>query len=454
MADEIQPTQPVQPVQPTPTPAPAQPSGNSGEFAVFHKADLYQGMSPYDRDSELLASFGIRRGPEPVRPVIPDPVFPPPETPAAPATPAAGTPPPAPAAPAAPATPAPETPREPKKIDRLNPDELAKKIAEAIKPPTTETPPPETPPATPNPDDPFEIRREALKIASTRPEYKGQDIVGENERYTKFYTDYVNNWTKNNPGAEFDENAPEHAAVLEKQKPNIDEDVIQAIENEIKIDRIAQAKVEKVFREREQREFGARLEGEAEGTAIAAENQLLSKFGASTLDELKAKDPFAYELARPVAERLRGVAEKATKTLTPGSPFAPDPEIMNLVNGYEAVAAEAEAKGTPVILGDRRFIPHAQYDKLPADQKAKFFSFRYEPSTLIATLLTHSHQNIQRIYQAARGTTPATAAPATPPQPPAPTVTVVPPPTTERIPLGGGSSNAEPTGGSGRFHFV
>lgn len=451
MADEIQPTQPVQPVQPTPPPAPA-PSGNSGEFAVFHKADLYQGVSAYDRDSELLASFGIRRSPEPVRPVIPDPVFPPPETPADPATPV-GTPPPP--APAAPATQAPETPREPKKLDRLNPDELAKKIAEAIKPQATETPPPATPPAAqPNPDDPFELRREAVKIASARPHYKGQDIVGGNDRYTKFYTDYVENWTKNNPGKDFDENAPEHVAVLEQHKPNIDEEEIQQIETEIKINRIAEAKVDKVFREREQRDFGARLEGTAEGSAIAAENELLSKFGASTLDELKAKDPFAYELARPVAARLRGLAEKATKTLTPGSPFAPDPEIMNLVNGYEAVAAEAESNGTPVLLGDRRFIPHAQYDKLSADQKSKFFTFRYEPSTLIATILTHNHQNIQRIYQAARGTAPSPAAPATPPKPPAPTVTVVPPPTTERIPLGGGSSNAEPTGGSGRFHFV
>ncbi len=410
-------------------------------------------MSPYDRDSELLASFGIRRGPEPVRPVIPDPVFPPPETPAAPTTPAAVTP-PAPAAPEAPATPAPETPREPKKLDRLNPDELAKKIADAIKPPTTETPPPETPPEQPNPDDPFELRREAVKIASARPHYKGQDIVGGNDRYTKFYTDYVNNWTKNNPGKDFDENAPEHVSVLEQHKPNIDEEEIQQIETEIKIDRIAKAKVDQVFREREQREFGIRLEGEAAGAGIIAETDVVSQFGVANLEELKAKDAFAYALAQPAAVKLKSVAERATKSLTPNSPFQPDAEILQMVDVFETLASQAQASGSSVELDGRKFIPRSEYEKLPEDKRSQFFSFRYEPAAFMATALAHGKQNIQRIYQAARGTAPSTAAPSTPPKPPAPTVTVVPPPTTERIPLGGGSSNAEPTGGSGRFHFV
>lgn len=441
MADENNPN--------TPTPTPGE------EYAVFHK--LPDRGAESQKDAELLSHFGIRVTPPtevsiPEFTGYPDPDAPPKDPAQATTTdPNAGNPPPTePNTPPASTTPDPtpaQAPREPKKIDRLNPDELADKVADklraALEKTGDETPAPAatTTETTEEQDEDALVQREAVAMLSKSKKYAGRDLVKEYDDYAKKERDRIAAWQKEHPGQEYDSDAAEHSEWYQQNIPDIDESAIEMAKTAV----VARRQATEVLREEKQAQRIAEVNAIADDTAAVVEQQVLGFSGhdVASLDALREKDRVAWVIAKQKIAEIRDLAATAVRVLTPGMPVDTSDKkakaVLDHVAHYENAAKQAVAAGQDVVVNGKKFVTATEYEKMSPAQRQSVWTFRHSPEVFMPLLANHYKTLLKRDWEEAGGKPPSSTPSAAPAKPATPAVTVNPPPPTQKIPSSGGA---------------
>ena len=390
--------------------------------------------------------------PEPLPdPGSPDPApVPDPAAPAAPApppepvpSPAAPTPAPAPAAPPASPSPAPvpaPTPKGRNRLDRI--EDAVAKLADVVSQPAPAAPnPPPAPPSGPTVEPKLALRLEAVtQVAGPQAAKKYEEFVAKDSAFRK-------KWEVDNPGKRFDTESDEYLAFRDAHEPDVPtEDIIRA---EATI--AATREVEKRFEERlaQERASAVREQAETEARRAAASAPTAISEG------LDASDKFVAHATKVHAQEAAIALREAHRLFTPGITPQFDQNnpiqraLVETVAKYDAIYAKMDPAETS--FDGRQFVTAAQYDRIPAKDRAGYWTLAQEPHLVAAAVASSFKERVKTTAETLRREfgTPAPAPPPAPvPQAPTPTPTPAPAPVVipATPPAGGAGPGSAPTG--------
>jgi len=277
--------------------------------------------------------------------------------------------------------------------------EAATRLAEAATPPKKETPAATTP-ATPTLSPKEQRELDAMDhLAKLYPdEYKD---IGTKYRdgLTKEQA-YIAQWTKENPGAEFDADASEHNDFYETAFPRYDEaDFTFAVSDLAATTRL---KKENENRARKEREEATTKEIESavkkvSGDASAALLKHIDE-NAESAAKLAEEDPAAAMIYGHAAAELEAVTAEVTRICSPGSPHRFDEKnplhqrVLNAIGTYEddILTYPPEQRVWKSDTGDRQFATLDQFRAMNAKERAKHWTLWMEP-TIVANLMASDY---------------------------------------------------------------
>jgi hypothetical protein len=312
------------------------------------------------------------------------------ETPAAPAAPAA-----TPAAdPAQPATPVPAA-----AAPAIDPDDIADRVADRLKPKPTQAAPPADPFAAYNDEEKDEIK--ALQALNKSGKYVGRDLVKETTTFWAKEQEYIAKWRKENPGKRYEADSEEHEDFYSGATPDIKDKDIENAHIEIRASEIAAKEVEKQVSQRmapiEQKiKETERVTLEQKVTPIIADgvNRAMASLVMEAVPEFKdvikdgrltkealatmsEKDPAAVQAINREARTLRVVVEECERMSLMPDHFQFNEAMRVSVEGSSPIRPHAEIIDTAHELEDsimrgpkenraregRQFIPTALFTK-------------------------------------------------------------------------------------------
>lgn len=313
----------------------------------------------------------------------------------------------------------------------LSAEDAARIAAETVKAYQAQAPAPALS-ANPDLDQKVEVYEELEKLFPDRyPKGSGRRIA-QAEAAEQTYAD---SWEAEHPGQVFDASAPEHAAWYRSNYP----DTIPTVNKK----HLAEAEFEIKFRQRAEKLLSPQLE-EVRRAATLAQAEPKARALAAALSDVTSqvfeadKDKAKWAESHPVhaklldaaTQRAQAVAYKAS-LLWDGAERLDDrdPAHQAAVTYFQRMESELAAHPDPIVNDYRqKWVPVAEYEKLPAQKRAGFFTTTKDAlANYIArsealqakSLLTElglDKLSVSPVTQAAPAA-PATPAPATAPSP-------------------------------------
>jgi hypothetical protein len=272
--------------------------------------------------------------------------------------------------------------------------------------PQLETPSPQ--PATPEVDD---------RLAAVQHLEQTQKVpAGSAAQYREYLTRqaaYQAKWEEAHPDEEFDINETEHAAFLRRNYPRgLDPAILDRAEQDLRVERLVEARVNRVRQEYAETQINQRAEVEAQ--------QVVQGLRRAEDDQVTAY--FAEEAAPAAA----AYAREATRVFS--GAVAPDPR-----NPAHAYLLGLAAQASPQLLqhdirdrSGRRVIPAETFARVPEEQRGAYVPLTQAPDIMSGLVAVQMRSVIEQKAAALRQRVPVSAAP---PLPPAPTTPPAPSPT-------------------------
>lgn len=296
-----------------------------------------------------------------------------------------------------------ETPRE--EPQKLNMDELPKKIAEAVA--TAIKQPDDKPAEKPQVTEEEELTLSVLKEMETRWPKKYPGLAARYAETQKALVDYAKKWVTDHPGQEFDEDAPEHDDFYKQHEVDWDDNHFNAtlarmearaehneIEKKIKGElgkELEDLKTKDRLRDSLQaihqeqttaaKLFWGKFNGEYAGIMKEDGNLDLDKVSElkqSDGDNLTLRAQIARSLDEEVAELYKLLGNPEEPEFKPFAQFNPTNPVHGRVDEFAArTQKELAAAPKEERLDDqgRDFMPFIEYWKLPKDKRSGYWTF-------------------------------------------------------------------------------
>ena len=336
---------------------------------------------------------------------------------------AAATPAPDPVPSAAPAPPAePESPKpkvRPKKPAVQDQDELAESVARKV---TEAMRPTQAPPAT-VPADAQLTAEETKKIQIFRvmeeQDAKHSGLAAKAEAFYKQQAKFISDWKAKHGGKEFDEDAPEYVAFLEKNDPVDWDDDFDSDYNESRAVVATRREVEKGherLRAEQQKAAAARdANARVEAEPVKALNELVAAVIPDAKDfdgdfaKLEELDPLAADVVERHGTRLRTEIVEFEKLFTPGlgyTPSADNPVHVKVLNDIYTIESGLLAMPeADQMWGGRKLASVEDFQQMTPAQQAKHWTI-WGHTDMLRKILVHNataqtKQEVEKIHKRA-----------------------------------------------------